>query len=463
MGWPGVKSLWSLHRRVWLAATWGEASRVGTDSCRCQRYLGTGSVPAHWTSLLSWFEMHEFQVHVVTSPVSVDELTVSPQGELPWGTVDEEYLSWLVENQDKRLEGAASGQRRIWVSRSAQVARLAGETAVDRVMSRSGWSVLIPERLPLVEQLTAYASASELVFSEGSAIHALQLLGRVDSRVQVLCRRQGTRIAEVALRDRGADPTYLETGALVLSALHPDGYLVEAGGLSLASEDSVVASLRALDSDLVREWRSEEFSRSQASDLTTWFLKRTSALLGTAESHWDLELSAWAETINTTVPPTVRSVLLDVVDSCKACLQDGAVAKFVSTAFIGIGAQQEGWTANDYVALAEKCETEGLIDQAFTLVELAVQEADHRMHGLCIKRANCRSPLGICQQRCRRAQRAVAMDSAWWGSWTQLAYVRLLNGQLPEALEATDQALGRPFMQFWLLRGREGAAIEWRP
>ena len=69
--------------------------------------------------------------------------------------------------------------------------RIAGEPYLEDVLRRSWVRVLRPETVPLAEQLRNYRAATDIVFAEGSALHALQLLGRVDADVAVLGAASG--------------------------------------------------------------------------------------------------------------------------------------------------------------------------------------------------------------------------------------------------------------------------------
>ena len=51
-------------------------------------------------------------------------------------------------------------------------------------------------------QLQLYRRARVVIFSEGSAVHALQLLGHLDCDVVILVRRPGNQLAAASLEPR---------------------------------------------------------------------------------------------------------------------------------------------------------------------------------------------------------------------------------------------------------------------
>nr|WP_284500256.1 glycosyltransferase family 61 protein [Synechococcus sp. MU1651] len=80
---------------------------------------------------------------------------------------------------------------------------VAGEAALDAWMQRQGARIVYPETLPLEEQLKLLHSTQHLIVAEGSALHALELIGRQpDKTVTVIARRPLWRGMDRALRSR---------------------------------------------------------------------------------------------------------------------------------------------------------------------------------------------------------------------------------------------------------------------
>lgn len=67
---------------------------------------------------------------------------------------------------------------------------IAGEAALDAWMASQGARIVYPEQLPFNEQLELLHNARRLIVAEGSALHALELIGRqAQKEVVVLARR----------------------------------------------------------------------------------------------------------------------------------------------------------------------------------------------------------------------------------------------------------------------------------
>jgi hypothetical protein len=81
--------------------------------------------------------------------------------------------------------------RRLYVSRSNYLSQGSyfGERLVERTLAAHGFEVIYPETLAPSHLVRAVRDASEIVFAEGSAIHLLEICGRIDARVLVVMRR----------------------------------------------------------------------------------------------------------------------------------------------------------------------------------------------------------------------------------------------------------------------------------
>ena len=84
----------------------------------------------------------------------------------------------------------------------------------------------------------------------------------------------------------------------------------------MASEESLINSLRMVSPEVVRKWRSEDFARVQMADLTDWFVRRSALLLGTGEGHWQREIDTWEQALASCVTRPRRQVLRRVLDEC---------------------------------------------------------------------------------------------------------------------------------------------------
>lgn len=86
-----------------------------------------------------------------------------------------------------------SGAKNIYVSRSrlnAGAGKAVGEIYFEEYLRENGYLIFFPENFTLYEQLTVYSEAENLLFSDGSAIHACILLPSLKAKVAVIARRK---------------------------------------------------------------------------------------------------------------------------------------------------------------------------------------------------------------------------------------------------------------------------------
>ena len=158
----------------------------------------------------------------------------------------------------------------LYVSRAGMEARFAGESYLEEVLRAAGVRVLRPERLSLPEQLRSYRDAAQLVYAEGSALHALQLLGRVDADVAVLERRPGTRLAQDNLRPRVRTLHYEEVASGLVHGILPTGRPALPKGLSVADPERLHDAFARRDIDLRSAWDAAAWAAARDADVLRW-------------------------------------------------------------------------------------------------------------------------------------------------------------------------------------------------
>lgn len=142
------------------------------------------------------------RVRVLDRPTRVGMLWVAPQAECLGGPPPAaDYLARLAERQ-AALPVAPAGEV-LFVSRAGVGEGLVGEAALEDFFAALGARIYRPEQHPLAEQLATYLAHTQLVFTEGSALHGLQLLGRLPGELTVLSRRPG-RFGQAFLAPRVA-------------------------------------------------------------------------------------------------------------------------------------------------------------------------------------------------------------------------------------------------------------------
>ena len=236
--------------------------------------LGFGSVdaaPAWFTSILAWLGLPREQVRVITQPTRVAELFVVPQAEQLRGPGPEpDYLDALDELAASKLGPVESRGELLYVSRAGVSTRFAGEDYLEDVLRRAGARVVRPETLPLTEQLQAYRGSRDLVFAEGSAMHVLQLLGRIDADVLVLMRRVGTRLAEENLRPRVRSLAYDELADRFIHGLVPTGRPAWEKSLSVVEPERFRRAFAARSLDLQTAWDEAAWATARDADNLRW-------------------------------------------------------------------------------------------------------------------------------------------------------------------------------------------------
>lgn len=232
-------------------------------------------VPYLLRDLFAWYGLSPLQTRQVTTPVFARELRVYPQGELFLGKGPSgQYLDLL----DAHV--AASGlrprpARTVFVTRQGMLERStgshAGEGYLVELLRKLDVVILDPARQTMGQQLAAYAGAERLIFSEGSALHGRQLLGRIDQDIVVLNRRPGSRMAENVIAPRCRSLRYVEATSAIATPRHPEWGGEEWNlGLSVYDVFALHQALDSLDLDVGAIWDHAAYSRALHADATTW-------------------------------------------------------------------------------------------------------------------------------------------------------------------------------------------------
>ncbi|GJE59526.1 hypothetical protein MPOCJGCO_1619 [Methylobacterium trifolii] len=166
----------------------------------------------------------------------------------------------------------------IYVSRSRLPhGRFAGEGYLDAALAAAGLRVVHPEGLSLAEQCALYRRARHLVFAEGSALHALQLLGHVEASVTVLVRRPSLRMAAASLAPRVRELRYLDALRGFVHGLRPNGEPHLPTGISVLDGARCLAGFAHAGIDLAAHWDGAAFARACEADVAEWVARRAAA------------------------------------------------------------------------------------------------------------------------------------------------------------------------------------------
>lgn len=169
--------------------------------------------PVFFKYMLDWFGIPYQKIRIVSKPIMAKVLYSTPQNEAHGSDqLEKSYLDLLRSNEEKIKFNTST--KPLYISRCGQkTGMIAGESYLEEYFIKNGIDVIRPEKYDLLEQLKRYKSHKNLIFAEGSAIHTLQLLGKLDNNIFILNRREGERIAYNSLISRGATVKYIDLGA----------------------------------------------------------------------------------------------------------------------------------------------------------------------------------------------------------------------------------------------------------
>jgi hypothetical protein len=240
-------------------------------------------VPPFMKAVWDWFGVEE--PRLVNGPTLVKDLLVEPQVEQLGGPgPSSQDLDQLDDHVDRRL-GPLRRIRAAFVSRVGQVGRVAGERYIEQAMHAAGVTVIRPETLDLTTQLRTYAAADLLIFSEGSAIHGTQLLGRSLRDVAVILRRRW-RYASTSLEPRSWSVQYVDAIRGAVTGTLPTGGLDRGRAITVLETQILHAELAHVVPGI--EFDDVDYARARDVDVLEWFGR----LHPTRAQHPDLTLDS---------------------------------------------------------------------------------------------------------------------------------------------------------------------------
>ena len=126
------------------------------------------------------------------------------------------------------------------------------------------------------QQITVYARAQRLIFSEGSAVHTLQLLGHLGANIAILVRRPWRWHAYASVRPRAHSLTYLRAVESLISGLGPSRRTERHRGIAGLSEERLLRAFRRIGLDLTPYWNSAQYRNCRDRDIRAWIAQRKS-------------------------------------------------------------------------------------------------------------------------------------------------------------------------------------------
>jgi len=131
------------------------------------------------------------------------------------------------------------------------------------VFEQAGGLAIRPEELPLERQMEIYSGARKLVFCEGSALHGLQLLGRLPAEVIVLKRRRDPFCTE-ALTPRVQALHHIDIGdnKLMLELNRIQTQFNKGRGAIVLDSEKFLATMNELGIPISKYWNEKEYYRA---------------------------------------------------------------------------------------------------------------------------------------------------------------------------------------------------------
>src|SRR5437762_8991444 len=211
------------------------------------------------------------RVLLVREPMQFGRLLVLPQAERRFGSGPSRPHLRLMDAITAPPFRADQDLEYVFVSRARwPKGRFAGEAYLDEALAAAGVTVFHPESADLHTQLRLYRRARCLIFSEGSALHALQLLGRLDAEIVILARRPWARMTAVSLRPRVRSVRSIRAARGFAYGLLPSGDRQHPAGISVLDERRCIAGLRVLGIDIARSWDPKIYTERRDRDIAAW-------------------------------------------------------------------------------------------------------------------------------------------------------------------------------------------------
>jgi hypothetical protein len=236
---------------------------------------GEAEPPPFFWQIIDHLAIDRRRVLLVRKPTRFGRLTVLPQAERRFGGGPSRRHLRLMDAITAPPFPAGQDLGTVFVSRARlQKGRFAGEAYLEQALKAAGVIVFHPETADLHAQFRLYRRTRRLIFSEGSALHALQLLGRVDAEVVILARRPWARMTAVSLRPRvGGVRTIRATRGFIYGLL-PSGDRQHPAGISILDERRCISGLQALGIDIAPFWDPRVYAERRDGDIAAWIGSR---------------------------------------------------------------------------------------------------------------------------------------------------------------------------------------------
>lgn len=235
---------------------------------RERRYMN--KIPTFFEQILAWYNVPKNHIRVCDVPTIFEKLFWVPQQEqLVDVAPSAHYVSILSDHAAYNLAYPMKSMK-LFVSRAGCIAGIiAGEKYLEEFFSDLGYAIIRPERISLREQLTLYQNASTIIFSEGSAVHTLQLLGYIDARVAIISRRPKRCMAIKILSTRIKHLSYINAISAFVQPRSSLGSIQPNFGIAFLDLPSFFEQLCSIGIDS-SSWSMSQYSLSMKACFEKW-------------------------------------------------------------------------------------------------------------------------------------------------------------------------------------------------
>jgi hypothetical protein len=234
--------------------------------------------PPYFWDIIDHLGVDRRRVLLVRKPTRFARLFVLPQAERPVGGGPSRRHLRLMDTITAPQAVSDRDLGCVFVSRARLAeGRFAGEAYIEEALIGAGVTVFHPESVDLHAQLRLYRRARTLIFSEGSALHALQLLGHLGSDIIVLVRRPRRRMAAASLRPRTRSLRYLEAVRGLVHGLSRSGRTIRRAGMTVLDEPRFLAGLERTGINLAPFWDPPAYAERRDADIAGWIAQRRAA------------------------------------------------------------------------------------------------------------------------------------------------------------------------------------------
>ena len=184
----------SIHR-IWPRWLYPKLanSRVAFH-CPPKRDTYVTLVPQWMENIFEYLGLPVSRILMIDRPMRFQTLLFPEQGRwLSSAAADPRYVDLFPCGgmRVERFSASEAATKRVYVSRREYLhsGSYLGETLVEKILGVAGFRIVYPEREHIADLVKILSEADQIIFSEGSAIHAIELCGNIRAKVLVICRR----------------------------------------------------------------------------------------------------------------------------------------------------------------------------------------------------------------------------------------------------------------------------------